>query len=327
MGRHVDPIIRAAAVSGTRWQLKRRSGTVAAPAVEGAGTDVAMPAAMAPASPARTVSPLPFAVPAAAVATAVPAAPVGPTERAVVAAKAGEALPAGAAAPLLPSGAPVIAPAGVEAPQQALERLREQEREHAAALAHLAMQQRALEQARAAAAAEVEATLQEAERRGYQQGLERGVREAEEAAAAQADRLARLVNAAGQARRALLAENEDMLVEIAFAAVCRMLGSHTATRAGLAAMVGQLIGSGDWDQLVVRVHPQDVALLEQPIADGLLDGAPRMQLKGDAAIELGGCMIDGPRGTLDARLELQVQQLRAALLQVRQERARNEEAV
>ena len=73
-------------------------------------------------------------------------------------------------------------------------------------------------------------------------------------------------------------------------------------------------------QLRVRLHPHDLALLEEGRAG--LD--PRLVLQADSGIDMGGCQIEGPDGTLDARLELQVQQLRATLLAVRGAPDKNE---
>lgn len=164
----------------------------------------------------------------------------------------------------------------------------------------------------------------EAERLGYEQGQELAGREAAEATAAQVARLNAVVQALSQSKRALLEENQDLLVEIAFAAVCRMLGANASSRPALASMVGALIEAERAPEtLRVRLHPQDLGLLTE--ATSGLD--PRLEFLPDSGIELGGCMIDGPRGTLDARLELQLQHLRSTLLLVRQQRGQNEAPV
>lgn len=164
----------------------------------------------------------------------------------------------------------------------------------------------------------------EAETLGYEQGQEQAGREAAEATAAQVARLNTVVQALSQSKRALLEENQDLLVEIAFAAVCRMLGANASSRPALVSMVGALIEAERAPELLrVRLHPQDLGLLSE--ATSGLD--PRLEFLPDAGIELGGCMIDGPRGTLDARLELQLQHLRATLLMVRQQRGQDEAPV
>jgi flagellar assembly protein FliH len=214
--------------------------------------------------------------------------------------------------------------------EQAAVLLREQQ-ELAAAKAQLAQEKqqlvRQLQEVQAAQQQLKDGAAQirlDAERLGYEQGQRQAGREAVEATATQVARLNTVVQTLTQSKRALLDENQDLLVEIAFAAVCRILGTSAAGRAGLASMVGELIAAErDPETLRVRVHPQDLEQLSQG-APGL---DPRLAFLADSGIELGGCLIDGPRGTLDARLELQLQHLRAALMLVRQQRSQNEAPV
>jgi flagellar assembly protein FliH len=86
------------------------------------------------------------------------------------------------------------------------------------------------------------------------------------------------------------------------------------------------------EQLVVRLAPQDFALLTGGDAastaaagrseeEGSTFGAWKAQLVPDTRVALGGCLIDSPGGTLDGRLETQLQSLRDLLLAVRASRA------
>jgi flagellar assembly protein FliH len=74
------------------------------------------------------------------------------------------------------------------------------------------------------------------------------------------------------------------------------------------------------EQLVVRLHPDDVALLK-----GDADGGA-LRIDADPAVALGGCMIDGPAGSLDARFETQLEALGAVLKSVRAQRLAGQEA-
>ncbi|PHV05348.1 hypothetical protein CSQ96_20845 [Janthinobacterium sp. BJB412] len=162
--------------------------------------------------------------------------------------------------------------------------------------------------------------LAEASTRGYREGLARG----EGAAAAEAAQATTLINALlqglGEAKGILLEENEDAMVEIVFTALCRLVGDAVTSRTGVAAMVRLCVADEREPELLcVRLHPDDLALVTAP---GALAAAldSRLAMRADATIELGGCVVDGPRGSLDARLELQLQQLRGALLAAREER-------
>jgi len=155
----------------------------------------------------------------------------------------------------------------------------------------------------------------EAERRGLEAGAAQAQRMAEELVQAQVARLQAAAAALQAAQSTLGPALEEDAVELAFAVVCRLLGQQAASRAGIGALLQvQLAALRERRGLTVRLHPADCALMAAAEADG---GAPPLRYVPDAGIALGGCLIDGPAGTLDARLEYQLQQLRQALLQAR----------
>ncbi|MEN9868607.1 MAG: hypothetical protein RL748_4197, partial [Pseudomonadota bacterium] len=70
------------------------------------------------------------------------------------------------------------------------------------------------------------------------------------------------------------------------------------------------------EPLALHLHPQDLAWVAQSMAELGLN-PEQTQLRPDASIKLGGCLLESTVGTLDARLETQLQRLRDSLLQVR----------
>lgn len=259
----MDPIIRAAAVSGETRRLGQ------APQRQEARSKPAPPAAVAPAQPTMA-SMVPASAPVAPPVAAAPAP--APVVQAMVAEPAG--------------------PSAAELEAQASERER------------LRLEKVAVKEAEA---------LANAERRGYQQGQEKAAAQAKAELAA----LSALMVNLTKARDALLAEQEDMLVDIAYTAACRIVGEHGLTRVGMTAMVNRLAqAAGDADQIRVRMHPQDVDLLQAH--EGQLD--TRLLLQGDAAVEFGGCIVETARGTLDSRLDTQLARLREVLREVRHTR-------
>lgn len=291
-------IIRAPVLSAVGRQLRRPGA--AAPALP------AVPASHATPPAAMTAAPAPTEAPAASAQTAMQAVPPAPAVQEAV-----------------PEEAALLARAG--ALQEQARQLEQREQALAAAEAELARGEQQLQAAQRQLDDDAAGIRADAEQRGHAQGMEQGVeqgrREAREAAAVQTDRLNLLLHAMNQTRRTLLDENEDMLVEISFAAICRLLGRQAATRPTLAAMVRGLVeGEREPATLTVRLHPQDAQQLEGGV-DGL---DPHLRFQADAGIELGGCVIDSPRGTLDARLELQLQHLREALTATRRQQQQQE---
>ncbi|SDF64091.1 flagellar assembly protein FliH [Massilia sp. PDC64] len=293
----MDPIIRAAAVTTARRTLGR---------------------------PGSTQVPLP-------VETIVPAAPVPVVEE----------VPA--APP--PALAPAPTPAGMEAEaaaalararavlEEAEARRREWEAQEAAARARLdgmradlERRERALQAAQRTHEEAVrahEAALQDAHdaaaRRGYEDGLARGSAAGrDDAAAAAAARLAQLddlARALADASADALGRHEDMLVDVAWTAICRLAGELAVSREGALAMVRSAAAQvRDAQALHIRLHPQDAAWLAGHAADS------RWTLRGDPAVALGGCIVESAQGTLDARLELQLERLRGALRAARAQR-------
>lgn len=193
------------------------------------------------------------------------------------------------------------------------------QREHESALAALRAKEAELAQARESLKAEIADVLADAQRRGHALGKEAAEAEAQAAVSAQVSRLAELAGALAQSRQQRIEECEDMLVEIAHTAICRMIGETATTRAGLAALVRtQITQMSGSEHIVVRLHPEDLATLRQALAGAEgMDLAQRVDLQADPGVVLGGCLVDGPRGTLDARLELQLEALGAALMTAR----------
>jgi flagellar assembly protein FliH len=160
----------------------------------------------------------------------------------------------------------------------------------------------------------------EAERRGYAVGHEKGEAEGRRLLQAQIDRFQGLAAQLVQARAAVLADAEDGVVELAFAALCRILGEQAASRDGVHAMVARCAADvREREQVGIRLHPDDVALLD--------DGAGHhARFSADPGIALGGCIVDSSTGALDARLETQLTRLAETLLAVRAARRGGEGA-
>ncbi|MFL6676172.1 MAG: FliH/SctL family protein [Massilia sp.] len=177
------------------------------------------------------------------------------------------------------------------------------------------------------------AALEEARSLGLKQGTEAGLRAAQEAAAVARNEslaaLERMLAAIPEQLHARLAALEDDMVALCFHAVTRVLGETAATREGLRSMLGQALTQYGARELVeVRLHPDDLQLLARDEVIGpwlrQREGGSRVQLVADAAIALGGVVLRSPAGRLDARLETQVAGLRHALLSVRAARANSQ---
>jgi flagellar assembly protein FliH len=188
----------------------------------------------------------------------------------------------------------------------------------------LADARRVLEQEREAMrktmAAEHARALEQAAERGYEEGHQRGAAEGRQALDVEAARMRALLGELRQLRGQVLDGAEDTMVEIAFAALCRLAGTEAASRDVAVRAVREACAElRAGDVLTVLVHPDDLA---QVVSQ--LERPPGVNLVAGPAVGLGGCMIESAAGTLDARLDTQLEQLRRALLRARSSRRQGE---
>lgn len=158
-----------------------------------------------------------------------------------------------------------------------------------------------------------------AKQAGYAAGFKKGEEDARNAAAQKVEQLAALIRSVGEAKQQTIDASEDMLVEIAFAAVCRIMGATAITRDAVIGMVREASAHcRDRNALKVHLHPQDWELLQHSAdASAQLQFDSRTVLERSSSVKLGGCIIESEAGMLDARLEIQMERLCNALLTAR----------
>lgn len=108
----------------------------------------------------------------------------------------------------------------------------------------------------------------------------------------------------------------DVVIELAFVAVTKIVGDALIQRKGVAAVVGELISrTKATEKLVVHVSPQDYKILDLEREQLLLGaGTRQIDLIPDDRVVLGGCLLETSSGNIDGRLEVQLQHFAEALL-------------
>jgi len=154
---------------------------------------------------------------------------------------------------------------------------------------------------------------------GYREGHVAGMEVGKKEWHRRVERLIRIAEALENAKVEIGARVGEEAAAIAFAAVVKILGHRQASRAAIAEVVESIRNTApSAEPLVVRVHPDDYeVLLAEPVMIELEDQRGVIRLVEDPRVVLGGCFVEGTRGTLDARLETQVERLRSLLLDVR----------
>lgn len=114
-------------------------------------------------------------------------------------------------------------------------------------------------------------------------------------------------------------ETEQELIALCHAAICRIVGDATIRFEVTAAVVREAIdqwlraGSMSSGPVEVRVHPHDLELLNSDRS--LSARLSSVSWVADESVQLGGCIVSGEHGRLDARLETQLATIRELLLE------------
>ncbi len=127
---------------------------------------------------------------------------------------------------------------------------------------------------------------------------------------------------------ACLQDAEDDMLELVYEVVCRVLGESVASLDGLRAQLQSTLKA--WHgraPLSLHLHPDDLALLQADAttaeflrASGFSAERASLRWVADPEVTLGGCMLRTSEGALDARLEVQLQALKASLVTTRASR-------
>ena len=169
---------------------------------------------------------------------------------------------------------------------------------------------------------EIRATREASVREGYDTGYQQGLSEAKQALQDQIDSTTKLFQSATEALQDQINGLDDVVVTLAFEAVCKIIGSSLIDHEGVAAIVRETISHvKDTEPITIHVAATDYHQLvkdQMTLRDGHL--APTIKLVPDDRVVLGGCLIETSGGTLDGRLETQLQQLKDALLSAKHQR-------
>jgi flagellar assembly protein FliH len=155
--------------------------------------------------------------------------------------------------------------------------------------------------------------------RGLQEGRIKGNEESVKSADAEITRLRMLVASLSQVLETQIAAVEDVTVAIAFEAICKVLGQNAVTRDGIVAVVRQAATHAiHTEKIMARINPDDLKLLRTTgVLDDTLPSGMPISWVSDETVLVGGCVLETDSGELDARLETQIEQLRATITAAR----------
>lgn len=164
-----------------------------------------------------------------------------------------------------------------------------------------------------------EAERQRGQADGYAAGLaaagEAATKGLESARGELLEQVDRALTALADAHQAALAQLQANVGEVAFAAVCRLLGRQAPTQALVLTVVEQTCARLRTDSnAILRLHPRDIRTLNELLHDGELRlKSLSLRLVPDESLRLGGCVVEAASGQYDGGLESQLRRLHAVL--------------
>lgn len=163
---------------------------------------------------------------------------------------------------------------------------------------------------------------EEAMAQGREEGYAQGLTEAQRTLESEIHAIKNLLESATTALESQITGLEDVIVSLAFEAVCKIIGSSLHDHDGVVAVVRETLSHvKESEPISIRVSPSDYSILSQAhtqLAKGHLGS--KITLVPDDRVVLGGCLIETSGGNLDGRLETQMQQFRDALLSAKRQR-------
>ena len=172
---------------------------------------------------------------------------------------------------------------------------------------------------------EAETARELGRQRGLQEGRAAGREESQQALAAELARVRSITGKLSEALSSVINGLEDIAVAIAFEAICKVLGQAAMTQDGVRALVRQAATDAkSKEHLLIRLHAADLSALRDAGAlNTIFSSDKTVSWVADDSIELGGCVVETDGGGLDARLETQIERMRAALLAARRQAISN----
>ena len=177
------------------------------------------------------------------------------------------------------------------------------------------------------ARAQASKILKEAKEQGFSLGKEEGAREAKEGAlnAARADVASAknaLLNAASElirVREKALADNDTEMLGLVLGVVRLVLSREIKTDKSLILQQIRRAAKilGEADEITVKLHPLDLKVAQRNMDDLVPEGkSMKLSMVADKSVDMGGCLLECNRGTVDSRISTQLERIEAAFEEV-----------
>lgn len=158
---------------------------------------------------------------------------------------------------------------------------------------------------------------------GYQQGYEQGIEKAEQEMEAQLVQAREIVDASYNAKQQIISEAEPFLVNLSIAIAEKVIARQMdIDKTVIVQMVRHALEKcHEVGTITVMVKPEYYSLVQEAREElkQLLDERVELKIAPDHTLTSDGCVVHSHRGSIDARVDVQLDQIKQALLEVAKE--------
>lgn len=158
--------------------------------------------------------------------------------------------------------------------------------------------------------------FEDARQRGYQDGLSA----AEAECRAKIQEADALIDSAHVERQEIIKSSEADILRLALAVAQKVVGEELKINSEcVIEIVKKAVHKAtDREELTVRVNPEnlDTAIIAQDEIKLSAAGIRKLKITADTAVSSGGCVVESPNETVDARIERQFEEIEKALMEV-----------
>jgi flagellar assembly protein FliH len=156
-------------------------------------------------------------------------------------------------------------------------------------------------------------------RKGFEEGMARGREEGSQQIQPAVELLQDWGRVIQSEKQELARRYESDVLDLGFRIAEKIIGIEIVTRNdAILGIVRQALRKiVNADEVVLRVNPEDLKILEQARDKliGEMGANSPLELRADSSIARGGCMIETESGMLDAQLQSQIERLRTQLME------------
>jgi flagellar assembly protein FliH len=152
----------------------------------------------------------------------------------------------------------------------------------------------------------------------YKKGLSDGIEFQKKEALPALNAVATMTKMIPLIKKETIEKKEEQIVMLAIAIAEKIINQEVATRKEiiLGVLKGALKNIAETDGMKIRINPQDFRYMMEIKKDFIqsFDGIRNVVFEEDASIKRGGAIVETMFGEVDARLESQLQEIKAAML-------------